>query len=61
MRAPLSTTIAIGAGTLTLLGFFISVEALTAVRSLLIEWAVLLAGVAGLVAIATCSASIGAK
>ena len=52
MRAPLSTTIAIGAGTLTLLGFFIPVEALTSVRSLLIEWAILLAGVAGLVAIA---------
>ena len=51
MRAPLSTAIAIGAGVLTLLGFFIPFEALTSMRSLLIEWAVLLAGVAGLVAI----------
>jgi hypothetical protein len=51
MRAPLSTAIAIGAGIITLLGLFIPVEPITSLRGRLIEWAVLLAGVAGLVAI----------
>lgn len=51
MRAPLSTAIAIGAGLVVLLGYFLPTPALTPVRSVLIDWAVIVAGVAGLVAI----------
>lgn len=51
MRAPLSTAIAIAAGGLTLLGLLIPVDPLIAIRTRLIEWVIVLAGIAGLVAI----------
>ena len=51
MRAPLSTAIAIAAGGITLIGLLIPVDPLLTIRMRLVEWAVLLAGVAGLVAI----------
>ena len=51
MRAPLSTAIAIAAGGLTLIGLLIPADPLLSIRIRLVEWAVALAGVAGLVAI----------
>lgn len=51
MRAPLSTAIAIAAGGLTLLGLLVPVDPLIAIRTRLIEWVIVLAGIAGLVAI----------
>jgi len=51
MRAPLSAAIAIAVGLVTLLGYFIPVAVLQNVRMTLIQWTIILAGVAGLVAI----------
>lgn len=51
MRAPLSTAIAIAAGGLTLLGLLVPADPLIAIRTRLIEWVIVLAGIAGLVAI----------
>jgi len=51
MRAPLSTAIAIAAGSLTLLGLLIPIDPLVTIRTRLVEWVIALAGVAGLVAI----------
>lgn len=51
MRAPLSTAIAIAAGSLTLLGLLIPIDPLTTIRARLVEWVIILAGIAGLVAI----------
>ncbi len=53
MRAPVSAAVAISVGLIVLVGYFFPLEAynLPAVRSLLIEWGVILAGVATLVAI----------
>jgi hypothetical protein len=52
MRAPFSTAIAISAGVIVLLGYFLGQPVISAVRSLLIDWAVIIAGMAGLIAIA---------
>lgn len=51
MRGILSTIIAIVVGVITLLGFFIPADQLQNMRVRFIDWAILLAGVAGLVAI----------
>lgn len=51
MRAPVSTAIAIAAGLVVLLGYFLPVPELTPVRSAMIDWAVIVAGSAGLIAI----------
>ncbi len=51
MRAPLSTAIAIAAGIVVLLGYFLPVPELKMIRSMLIDWAVIVAGIAGLIAI----------
>lgn len=51
MRAPLSTAIAIAVGVITLLGYFLPIPQLQNIRITFIEWAIILAGVAGLVAI----------
>lgn len=51
MRAPLSTAIAIAAGIVVLLGYFLPVPEFKLIRSTLIEWAVIVAGIAGLIAI----------
>lgn len=51
MRAPLSTAIAIAVGVITLLGYFLPIPQLHNIRLTFIEWAIILAGIAGLVAI----------
>jgi hypothetical protein len=51
MRAPVSTAIAIAVGVIVLLGYFLPIPLLIPLRELFISWAVILAGVAGLVAI----------
>lgn len=51
MRAPFSTAIAIAAGVIVLLGYFIPTPILTTLRSTFIEWAVIVVGIAGLIAI----------
>ncbi len=51
MRAPFSTAIAIAAGLVVLAGYFLPIPALTPIRSTLIDWAVIAAGTAGLIAI----------
>lgn len=51
MRAPFSTAIAIAAGVIVLLGYFIPTPVLTPLRSTFIDWAVIIAGIAGLIAI----------
>lgn len=51
MRSIFSAVIAISVGVITLLGFFIPVPLLQNLRLTLIDWAIILAGVAGLVAI----------
>lgn len=51
MRAPLSTAIAIAVGVITLLGYFLPIPQLQNIRITFIEWAIILAGVAGMVAI----------
>ena len=51
MRAPFATAIAISAGFIVLLGYFIPSPTLIPIRSTLIDWAVILAGIAGLIAI----------
>jgi len=51
MRGIFSTIIAIVVGLITLLGFFIPASQLQDLRITFIDWAILLAGVAGLVAI----------
>lgn len=51
MRSPLSTFIAIAAGLVTVLGFFLPIRPLAEWRTQLINWAVMLAGTAGLIAV----------
>lgn len=51
MRGIFSAVIAIAAGVITLLGLFIPASPLQDLRTRFIDWAILLAGVAGLVAI----------
>ena len=51
MRAPFSTAIAIAIGLVVLLGYFLPIPALIPLRETLISWAVIVAGMAGLIAI----------
>jgi len=51
MRAPFATAIAIAAGLVVLLGYFLPAPGLKPIRSTFIDWAVILAGIAALVAI----------
>jgi hypothetical protein len=51
MRAPLATAIAIAVGLIVLAGYFLPDQRLQNVRSLLLDWSILLAAVATLVAI----------
>ncbi|KPL79332.1 hypothetical protein ADN00_03120 [Ornatilinea apprima] len=51
MKSPVSTAVAIAVGLIVLLGFFIPVAVLQNLREVLVGWAAILAGVAGLVAI----------
>ena len=51
MKAPLATATAIAAGIIILLGYFLPIPALIPVRALLLDWAVILATVSGLIAI----------
>jgi hypothetical protein len=51
MRAPLATSIAIAVGLIVLAGYFLPDQRLQNVRSLLLDWSILLTAVATLVAI----------
>ena len=51
MRAPISTAIAIAIGIVVLLGYFIQLAILQNIRTLLIGWAVIVAGTATLIGI----------
>jgi hypothetical protein len=51
MKAPVSTAVAIAVGLVVLLGFFIPIALLANVREVLLGWAAVVAGVAGLIAI----------
>lgn len=52
MRAPLSASIAIATGLVVLIGYFVPLGFLNSLRVFLIEWGVVLAGVAVLIGIA---------
>lgn len=51
MRSPISTAIAIASGMVVLLGYFVPIPYLAPIRSTLIDWAVIISGIAGLIAI----------
>lgn len=51
MKAPLATIVAICSGLVILAGYFFPIPALLAIRTPILDWAVTLSGVAGLVAI----------
>jgi hypothetical protein len=51
MKSPFALIVAIGTGIVILLGYFIPNPALTEIRTPMLNWAVILSGVAGLVAI----------
>jgi hypothetical protein len=51
MKSPLAVLVAILSGLLVLAGYFFPVPALIAIRTPMLDWAVTLAGIAGLVAI----------
>ncbi len=51
MKSPVSTAIAIAAGVIVLLGYFVPNPYLTPIRSTLIDWAVIVSSIAGLIAI----------
>ncbi|MDP3684456.1 MAG: hypothetical protein Q8S01_11035 [Ignavibacteria bacterium] len=52
MKSPLSVLVAILSGLLVLAGYFFPVPGLIAMRTRMLDWAVTLAGIAGLIAIA---------
>lgn len=51
MRAPFSAVIAISLGIIVLLGYFVPIGPLTSLRIVLLDWAVILAGVALIVGV----------
>ncbi|PKO00967.1 MAG: hypothetical protein CVU43_13655 [Chloroflexi bacterium HGW-Chloroflexi-5] len=51
MKSPLSVLVAVLSGLLVLVGYFFPFPALIAIRTPMLDWAVTLAGIAGLVAI----------
>ncbi len=51
MRSPVATAIAIGVGLIVLLGYLFPLPVLASIRMLYLDWAIILAAVAGLVAI----------
>ncbi len=51
MKSPLSVLVAILSGVIVLAGYFFPIPSLIAIRTPMLDWAVTLAGVAGLVAI----------
>ena len=51
MRSPIALVIAISTALLILAGYFVPIPALAAIRTPMLDWAVVLSGVAGLVAI----------
>lgn len=50
----LNAVIAIGAGLIVLIGYFVDVQGMKEVRLLLFQWAVIVGGVAVLLGLATC-------
>ena len=51
MKSPLALIVAVLTGLIILLGYFIPNPVLSSIRTPLLDWAVILSGVAGLVAI----------
>jgi len=51
MRSPVATAIAIGVGLVVLTGYLFPVPVVDSIRALFLDWAIILAAVAGLVAI----------
>lgn len=51
MRAPVATVVAIGVGLILMLGYFLPIEPLRSLRTTLLDLAMVLAAVAGLIAI----------
>jgi hypothetical protein len=51
MKAPLATATAIAVGIIILVGYFLPIPALMPVRALLLDWAIILATMSGLIAI----------
>lgn len=51
MKAPVSTAVAIAAGLLVLTGKFIPIPGLESIQKTILGWAVIIAGIAGLIAI----------
>jgi hypothetical protein len=51
MKSPLATAVAITVGSLILIGYFITSPLVQNIRFFLLDWAILLAGVAGLIGI----------
>jgi hypothetical protein len=51
MKSPLATAVAITVGVIILAGYFITAPILDSIRFLLLDWAVILAGVAGFIGI----------
>ncbi|WP_299027451.1 hypothetical protein [uncultured Thermanaerothrix sp.] len=51
MRSPVATAIAIGVGLIVLLGYLLPLPVLDPIRRLFLDWSIILAAVAGLVAI----------
>lgn len=51
MRAPFSTAIAIAVGIIVLLGYFLPIDVLGPIRETFLSWAIIVAGIAGLIAI----------
>lgn len=51
MKSPVSTAVAIGAGLVVLLGYFLPIPGLAQIRTILIDWAMILAAVATLIGV----------
>ena len=51
MRAPIATAIAIATGLIVLIGYFIPLQVLQSLRTVLLDWAVTVAGIATLIGI----------
>jgi nitrate reductase gamma subunit len=51
MRAPIATAIAIACGLIVLIGYFIPLQVLQSIRTVLLDWAVTVAGIATLIGI----------
>jgi hypothetical protein len=60
-RAPVSTALVIASGLVVLLGYFFEFQYLASLRSLLLNWGVILAAIAPPWGLSTCSRFTGKK